>query len=262
MYLNDGDTPCSHYVHSVVTFPSLQHVNFSAVVLGEIGPLSMAEGLSIAARLGIPHTDADTVGRAVPEINQHSVRVSGNPLTPASAATEFGDEMVLVSVEVPERQEEIMRGLAAISGVLGVTDAPLTGATAKEPNVLVTGSYTLCIDIGSAVREAKESGTDPIAAAVDAGDGYLLFEGVVESYGWEDTLAFLLGNVTLTGTGAFEGYTLFSDFKNEHLVAYVDGIVVATCPDLSTLVDLATYEGIGNPDFTVGQSVAVIGYRR
>lgn len=234
---------------------------FAGVILGEIGPLSLAEGLSIAARLGVPALDADTVGRAVPEINQHSVKVAGIPLTPIGAATPFGDEMVVGKLGDPTRAEDILRSVAEASRECGVADSPITGAQAKQAGTLVTGSLTLARAIGTAVREAKAAGTDPIEAARVAGEGYLLFTGTVASTEWRDQDGFLQGKVTLAGTGDFAGQSFETDVKNEHLVARRDGAVVATCPDLVSIIDLETADGIVNPGYDNGQAVAVLGFK-
>ena len=124
----------------------------------------MAEGLSIAARLGVPALDADTVGRATPEINQHSVRVAGYPLTPATGVTMFGDEIILQNLQDPSREEDIFRTLSVISRLVGVADAPITGAQAKKTGTLVTGSLSLATAIGKAARTARGAGQDPIGA--------------------------------------------------------------------------------------------------
>ncbi len=234
---------------------------FAAVILGEIGPLSMAEAMSTAARLGIPSLDADTVGRATPEINQHSVRVAGLPLTPAAGVTMFGDEVVLTGLRDPTREEDVFRALAVASGLVGVADGPITGADAKADNILVKNSLSLAIRIGRAVRLARAAGDDPVDAARIAGDGYTLFEGRVGADSWQDKDGFLVGDVTLAGTGAYAGQSLRLDYKNEHLVARRDGRVVATCPDLITMVDLALHQGVNNPEFASGQAVRVLGFR-
>lgn len=234
---------------------------FAGVILGEIGPLSLAEGLSIAARLGVPALDADTVGRAVPEINQHSVKVAGIPLTPIGAATPFGDEMIVGKLGDPTRAEDILRAIAVVSEVCGVTDSPITGRQAKREGTLVQGSLTLARQIGAGVREAKAARRDPIEAARAAGDGYLLFTGEVAGFDWKDEDGFLVGTLELAGTGEFAGETFATDYKNEHLVARRGGEVVATCPDLVSVIDLATHDGVNNPDFTRGQEVAVLGFR-
>ena len=234
---------------------------FAGVIMGEIGPLSLAEGLSIAARLGMPALDADTVGRAVPEINQHSVKVAGIPLTPIGAATPFGDEMIVETLGDPTRAEDILRSVAVVSRSCGVTDSPITGELAKKDGTLVTGSLTLAREIGAAVREAKETGGDPIEAARARGDGYLLFTGTVADFEWRDEDGFLQGEVTLSGTGDFAGQSFVTDVKNEYLVARRNGEVIATCPDLISLIDLETADGIVNPGMERGQQVAVLGFR-
>ena len=231
---------------------------FGAVILGEIGPLSLAEGLSIAARLGVPALDADTVGRAVPEINQHSVRVSGESLLPASGVTRLGDRVVLSEVADPSRPEEVFRALSvAGGGLVGVVDSPLPGRVAKRPGVLVRSSLSLAMRIGRAVREANAAGGNAVGAARAAGRGYTLFRGRVADWDWRDEDGFLKGTVTLE-SGASR---MVLDYINEHLVATRDGEVVATCPDLITMADERTAEGIGNPDFTRGQPVTVLGFR-
>ncbi|WP_300531901.1 DUF917 domain-containing protein [Maricaulis sp.] len=234
---------------------------FSGVILGEMGPLSMAEGLSIAARLGVPALDADTVGRATPEINQHSVRVAGHSLIPAAAVTPFGDEIVLTGLLDTSRQEDVFRALTVVSGLVGVADAPITGAVAKSDGVLIKNSFSLAMRIGAAVREAKSAGTDPIEAARLAGDGYRLFTGRVGPFDWADRDGFLAGHVDIEGDGAFTGQTMRLDYKNEHLVARIGNDTVATCPDLITLVDRASAEGVNNPDFVAGQAVEVLGFK-
>jgi len=234
---------------------------FAAVILGEIGPLSLAEGLSIAARLGVPALDADTVGRAVPEINQHSVKVAGIPLTPIGAATPFGDQMIVGKLGDPTRAEDILRSIAVVSQVCGVTDSPITGAQAKAEGTLVTESFSLARSIGAAVRTAKDGGADPIEAARVAGDGYLLFTGTVADFDWRDEDGFLVGTLTVAGTDDFAGQRFSTAYKNEHLVARRNGKVVATCPDLISVIDLQTHDGLNNPDFVQGQRVAVLGFR-
>lgn len=240
-----------------------QHLEtkFAGVILGEIGPLSLAEGLSIAARLGVAALDADTVGRATPEINQHSVRVAGYPLTPSAGATQFGDEVIVGKLGDPSRGEDIFRALSVVSGVIGVVDSPITGAVAKQDGTLVTGSLTFAMNIGRAVRDAKLAGNDAIEAARVAGDGYKLFEGRVGSSTWADTEGFLVGDVTIEGTEEYAGQSLLLDYKNEHLVAKRDGKVIATCPDLITMIDKLTADGINNPDFVEGQEVVILGFR-
>ena len=63
----------------------------------------------------------------------------------------------------------------------------------------------------------------------------------------------------LDGAGPDAGRRASLSVRNEHLVARVDDRVVATCPDLVTLIDVETGEGIGNPDPAPGQRVVLLG---
>ena len=201
------------------------------------------------------------MGRATPEINQHSVRVAGHAITPAAAATQFGDQVILKHVEDPSREEDIFRALSVISRLVGVTDAAISGSVARTEHVLVQDSLSLSAKIGQAVRNARRPGDDPIKAAQLSADGYRIFDGVVENFNWKDSEGFLVGDVTLSGTGEFSGQTLLLQYKNEHLVAIRNGRVIATCPDLITMIDRKTFEGISNPDFEEGQAVSVLAFR-
>ncbi|MEO1488696.1 MAG: DUF917 domain-containing protein, partial [Pseudomonadota bacterium] len=142
----------------------------------------------------------------------------------------------------------------------GVADSPISGAQAKQDGVLVKGSLTLARQIGAAVRSALEEGSNPIDAALAVGKGMRLFTGTVADFDWRDEDGFLQGDLVLQGEGEFAGQRFETDYKNEHLIARREGKVVATCPDLISVIDLETHDGLNNPDFEKGMRVAVIGF--
>jgi DUF917 family protein len=234
---------------------------FTSVIVGELGPESTASALICAADMKLFTLDADVCGRAAPQVQQHSVRVSGHSLLPAGAATTFGDEIILKKVAVPEREEEIFRVLAEANIWIGVSDAPIPGHIAKQEGVLVTGSVSLCLKVGAAYREACDAKGDAIGAARDAANGYTLFEGTITKIDQADKGGFLVGGVTLAGTGANDGMTCRIDYKNENMVARIDDQVIATVPDLITLVDKQSGLPPGNPNFESGQEMVVLGFK-
>jgi len=79
--------------------------NFVAVFAGEIGAGNTPYALSTAAHLGIAQLDADTAGRAVPEIDQSTIFAAGISLLPAAAATLFGDEVDLACRMIGRRSQ-------------------------------------------------------------------------------------------------------------------------------------------------------------
>ena len=239
-----------------------QHVGkkLVAVIAGEIGPGNTALSLSAAAHLVIASLDADTVGRATPEINQNSILVAGIPIVPAAAVSRFGDEMILQKVAHPSRQEEILRSISMVSQGIGVADSPIPGRTAKRPGVLVLGSISHAGKLGQAYREAIAAHQDPIQAVVEAGQGYRLFHGRIADFPWKDEAGFLVGEVTLSGTGAYRGSRYRIWYKNEHIISWLDDQVSVTPPDLITVVVTETGQAIANPNFERGQEVTVMGF--
>jgi len=89
--------------------------NFVATIAGEIGPGSTPAAMSAAAHLGIPQLDADTVGRAAPEIDQNVVLAAGLQITPAAGVTDFGDELILAKVATTSREEDLFRAASVVS---------------------------------------------------------------------------------------------------------------------------------------------------
>ena len=125
-----------------------------------------------------------------------------------------------------------------------MADAPISGAVAKADNVLVKGSYSLAIALG-VVRcvKPRRPVTIPLRrrelrgrASTSSAGTLRVTIGAIVTASWPVTW-------WLPGDRGFEGQTLLLDYKNEHLVADIDGRIVATCPDLITMVDRQTAEG-------------------
>jgi len=233
--------------------------NFVAVIAGEIGAGNTPYALSTAAHLGIAQLDADTAGRAVPEIDQSTIFAAGISLLPAAAATLFGDELLITKVATPSREEEFLRIASTISMHIAAADSALPGKLLKQPNIVVQGSLTLCEEIGKAYRLAIESHQDPIRAVIEASKGYKLFSGQVSNYEWADKGGYLVGDVEITGSGGYQGQKYRLAYKNENLISWRDGKVSVTSPDIITMVATTTGKAILNPDFKKGQEVTIIG---
>ena len=66
--------------------------------------------------------------------------------------------------------------------------------------------------------------------------------------------------MTISGDGVHAGENCLLNYQNEHLIARIDGRVVATAPDLITMVDRGGGKPISNPYFEKGQDVVVLGF--
>jgi len=121
------------------------------------------------------------------------------------------------------------------------------------------GVVTKSLNIGKAIREAKEAGKYPVMAVVDAVNGYELIRGTVIKIETRTVGGFDFGRTIIEGTNAYSGRKLIIDFKNENMITwYGEGEPAAMVPDL---ICLMTIDGnpLANADVKGGMKVAIIG---
>lgn len=229
---------------------------FYAVSATELGGLNVAEVLNIACLFDVCVTDADPTGRSVPELQHSTYFLNNVPITPMGLATEFGEVAILSKVANDMRAEDIVRSMAVASNdLVGVVDHPTTGKIYK--NSVIKGTISLAIEIGKTLRIAKENGQNVAEEIAKSADGKILFKGVVTKNPWEKVDGFNIGEIYLDGTHEYEGSTYKTWFKNEHLIAYRDGKVDITCPDLICAFD-KDGTPVTNPDAFVGMEMTFI----
>jgi DUF917 family protein len=112
--------------------------------------------------------------------------------------------------------------------------------------------------LGRAIREARESGRDPVEAACAAIGGTLLFRGTVSGRDWANT-GYMEGTHELEGTGDSGGHRLKVWFRNENHVTWLDGDPWVASPDLIEFCDPTTGEPLVNTYLELGQEIAVVG---
>jgi len=78
---------------------------------------------------------------------------------------------------------------------------------------------------------------------------------------WEDRDGYMFGTTHIKGAGDYAGHTLDVWFENENHVSWLDGEPYVCSPDLVTIVDRETGEGITNTDIDAGRRVAVVGIK-
>jgi hypothetical protein len=212
-----------------------------------------------AAEKGKTLVDADTAAyRAVPEVSLSTLNVIHAPITPFILSTTWGDLSVWEKVLSWQRAEDIMRGLARYSG--GNCSALMW----VKGSVLKTGvthnTVSMSIDIGRAIRRAKERDRDPIEAVLEVTKSFKIFEGTVAGFILEGKGSFSWGKSYIEGTGAFQGHDLQVWFKNENQVSWLDGKPYVACPDPINVLDKKTGYGLTNTaaDFTAGREVVAI----
>jgi DUF917 family protein len=134
---------------------------------------------------------------------------------------------------------------------------PLTGKELKKS--CVKGSVSLSMRIGQAIQNARQKGENPIDDVVAMLKSKVLFRGKVVDLLRRTTGGFARGEAKLVGLDAHDGQTLAVEFQNENLVAKLNGKVVASVPDLISLLDSESGLPITTEGLKYGNRVVVIG---
>lgn len=233
---------------------------FGGVLPMEIGGINTPAPLDAATQLGIPMIDGDYSGRAVPEIVQVSPALYDYPMTPIVSCDRWGNTLIIKEGVNNTMIEAFGKNFSVVAFVIcGQAGVIMKGSDMKK--CVIPGTLTKAYNIGKTIREARESGADPVQAAIAAAEGYLLFTGEVIDKAWEDKDGYLEGTVTMKGTGACEGHEFKIWYKNENHMSWLDGKPYVMSPDLIQNVDSETGEPYTNTDINIGHKISVVGMK-
>jgi hypothetical protein len=213
-----------------------------------------------AARLGIKVIDGDYAGRAVPEEMQSTHYFWGKKSWPFSSVDRWGNIVIVKEACNPFMMERIGKMLS-VAAFRGCAIASTLLRANEMKTAVVPHTLSRCLDVGRAIRQAREQGNDPVRAAADLVDGWVLFEGRVVEKKWDDRQGYLIGDTWIAGTGDWAGRTLRIWFKNENHITWLDDMPWVCSPDLISVVHRESGEGVTNTYLTAGTSVAVIGMK-
>jgi len=227
----------------------------AALMAGEIGGGNGVLPIAWAARMGLPMVDADGMGRAFPEVPQVTMQLAGIPPSPAVMTDERGNIIVFQTIsgdwmERLERAAAVEFGGAASSTEFSLTAAQARGAT-------VRGSVSLAIRIGEAVASSTAG---PVAALIAEIGAFRLVSGKVSDVERQTRSGFVRGSVVVEGVGPDAGRLIRLELQNENLVALERGKVLASVPDLITVLDSETADAIATERIRYGQRVTVIAF--
>ena len=229
-------------------------LRIAAVMSSEIGGSNGLAPVAWAARMGLPLVDADAMGRAFPEVQMVSLYVAGVPYNYVVMSDVIGNVSILRPTDGrwAERQA---RALAVASGSHSLmADYIIPAATAR--GAVIEGSVSRAVRIGRVMRES----TDPIGALREELQARQLIEGKVVDIERRTSGGFVRGSVVIEGVGGDRGQLVRIEIQNENLVALRDGVVLASVPDLITVVDTATGTAISTESLRYGQRASVLAW--
>ncbi|MHB8643667.1 MAG: DUF917 domain-containing protein [Gaiellaceae bacterium] len=228
-----------------------------ALMSAEMGGANSVVPLILGARLGVPVVDADGMGRAYPEVQLVTLTLYGIKASPFALADEHGNTVVINTID-NVWTERLARPAAVEFGAISASMGyPLTGKQLREAAVI--GTLTWAEHIGAAIREAREQKTDAIAALLHVTNGFELFRGKIVDVQRRTERGWSVGEAVLEGLDEFSGSSMTVRFQNENLVAIRDGDVIASVPDLITLIDAETGEPITTERLRYGFRSIVLG---
>ncbi|ADB50565.1 DUF917 domain-containing protein [Conexibacter woesei] len=238
-----------------------EHVGhrIDAILPAEIGGGNSIEPMIIAATLGIPMVDADGMGRAFPTLPMITYFIYGVSPFPCALADEKGNQIVYPRGVDDHWLERLTRSSAVqMGGFVGCAVAYMSGADAKR--TAIGGTLSWARALGDRVRRARAArDEDVLDGVLEAAGGRVLFEGKVVDVERRSTDGFARGQLVLDGFGGDAGAQLTISFQNEYLVAWRDGEVVATVPDLICMVNREDGEPITVERLRYGYRVAILG---
>lgn len=218
----------------------------------EIGGANSLCPFLFAAKLNLPILDADTIGRAFPEMQMSSCNLFKVSPNPAFIADSMGNALILRandanSMELIARSAIVAMGSSALVGIY-----MMDGKKAKQ--AVIKGSVSLAMSLGRAIRQAKERGDEPVQPLIDSYGASVLGTGVIDQIEQCIEGGFLNGSVSiLTKKG-----TISIHYQNEYLKAEIDGETAALTPDIIALVDSESFLPITSEKLLFGTRVTVL----
>ena len=219
---------------------------FGATIACELGGENTAVAAYAAAMTDAVLLDADTAGRAVPEVQHSTYFLHGLAAAPVVFANEFGESLYCENICDDVRVEEIARAFARVSrDDIAAADHALSVRTIR--GAVIPGTLSKALELGAALRLAQATKADPGKAVADAGAGLVAFRGRIASTRFAVRSGFTLGDFEIAGIGEFDGHRYRIDVKNENMAGYRDGELHCSIPDLICVIDMQSGEPLTNP---------------
>ena len=227
----------------------------AALMAIEIGGGNGVLPITWAAAIGLPVVDADGMGRAFPEVPQVTMHLAGIPVSPAVMTDERGNLAMFRTISGPWMERLERAAAVEFGGTASSTEFSLTAAQARQATV--RNSVSLAIRIGEAIGSAAGS---PIAALIAELGAFSLVNGKISDVERRSIRGFARGSVRIEGLGEDAGRLISLELQNENLVALEHGRLLASVPDLITVLDSETADAVSADRIRYGQRVVVIAF--
>lgn len=224
----------------------------AAVMPYEAAGMNGVLAAATAYTLGLPLVDADLMGRALPRLDQVTRAFDGGTLVPFAMAEPAGATIV-VDDDAPVVIERVARAFVVQGGGwAGAAFAPVPASQVVTDSCL--GSLARAVELGRAHAALPSKPTSAqVAAAIG---GQVLAAGRTVEVARHASASYGRAGITVVDE-AGDG-VLRLEAENEYLLALLDGVPVATCPDLLCVLDRRTCAPIAVDALREGDDVCVV----
>jgi uncharacterized protein len=228
-----------------------------AIVIGEIGGSNAIMPLICGLQMNLPIIDGDGMGRAFPELQMDTFSIGGVAHEPMGLGDVYGNVVIFHKIDSALRSEKYARVITIEMGGSAALGMPvMTGKEMKQH--IIRHTFSLAKRIGETVLSERKKNTEPSEAVANLCHGKVLFRGKISDVERRTVQGFARGKLKLTSFGNTND-VMEVVFQNENLVAWHNGEIVCTVPDLICILNLEDGEPIGTEMLRYGLRVAVLG---
>lgn len=232
-----------------------------ALVAAEAGGMNALLPIALGLRLNIPVIDADGMGRAFPEGQMMTYGIYGGRASPIVTVDDHGN-LAVTDSEDNHEAEKLSRSVATEMGNGAMAACyPMKGKFFKS--ACVRNTISLAQELGAAALDARRWKGDSNEAMIaylanrekDPRYAKTLFAGKIADVRHDVSGAFLRGEVKLESNDGKHHCEI--EFRNENLIAHIDGKAAALVPDIITVMDADRQAPITTENLRFGQRVTV-----
>jgi uncharacterized protein len=224
----------------------------TVLMAGEIGGANAFTPLIMAGLLNLPVLDADTLGRAFPELQMSSCNLYGVSASPAVLADSLGNTTIITASNACTIERIARYSTIAMGSSVAVSLYTMTGKQARS--AVVPHTLTQACALGKIILEARANSQNPVHALVTYTDAVHLGSGIVNDIDHAIKDGFLRGKFRILMADT----ALEVVYQNENLIVYVNGHVSATTPDIIIPVQAETGAPLSCNALRYGMRVAVL----
>lgn len=242
----------NEFVHLISALEEKLRKKATVLMPIEIGGGNAFTPMMAAGRLGLPVLDADTLGRAFPELQMSSCNLHRVLPTPAFLTDSLGNT---VSIDARDSfaLERLARNITIAMGSSSALAMYLMSGD-RAASAVVPYSISKAIAIGKTMLYARKQGKDPMPLLLSIYQGLHIGSGKIVDIDQVVSDGFLRGTATILN----DAFSIELIYQNEYLLAKRQGKVAASTPDILMLLEQETGTPITSESLQYGLKVNLI----